>query len=79
MSFVHERRTVKSQETLKTDNSGIIMPIVFENNETVDRFGELHGIYEHERVEGSGERAVFLDVRWLNTVKGMVRAWCVVV
>jgi hypothetical protein len=50
------------------------MPIVFNNNETVDRFGELYGIYEHERVEGSGERAVFLDVRWLKTVKGMVLA-----
>jgi hypothetical protein len=48
------------------------MPIVFNNNETVDRFGELRGIYEHERVEGGGERAVFLDVQWLKTVKGMV-------
>jgi hypothetical protein len=69
---------MSSQQTLKTDNSGIIMPIVFNNNETVDRFGELRGIYEHERVEGSGVCAVFLDVRWLKTVKGMVIIHCII-
>jgi hypothetical protein len=66
-------RTKQSHEHLKTDNSGIIMPIVYDNDETVDRFGELRGIYEHERVDGSGERAVFLDVKWLKPIRTAVR------
>jgi hypothetical protein len=48
------------------------MPIVYDNDETVDRFGELRGIYEHERVDGSGERVVFLDVKWLRPIKTAV-------
>ena len=69
----YSHRTRQSHANLKTDNSGIIMPIVYDNDETIDRFGELRGIYEHRRVDGAGERAVFLDVKWLKPVKLAVR------
>jgi hypothetical protein len=64
-------RTLSSQRTLSTDNSGIIMPIVFDDDTTVDRFGELRGIYLHER-EAGGPKAVFLDVLWLKFVRSAV-------